>query len=157
LKEKVRVDGGSGFLGKEIEQKINEDIEMKDEQPEAVKIQKPKQEILTNDKIVEIQLKLLRKVLPNLEQHMSDSKDKNAIRSFVVVCYAKIIRKLPVKNFQQCLHKVVNQIVVKGLRSRELSHREKARKALVKLVKEVTPIFLPKIFEEMKTQLEKGY
>lgn len=48
-------------------------------------------------------------------------------------------------------------IVVQGLRSRDLSHREKARKALVKLVDEVSPRFLSIIFEEMKSQLTRGF
>jgi len=48
-------------------------------------------------------------------------------------------------------------IVVQGLRSKDLSHREKARKALVKLVDEVSPRFLTVIFDEMKAQLTRGF
>jgi len=52
---------------------------------------------------------------------------------------------------------LVNLIVVQGLRSKDLSHREKARKALVKLVDEVSPRFLTVIFDEMKAQLTRGF
>ena len=88
---------------------------------------------------------------------MAEAGDKNKIRSFVTVCYAKTIRKLPPAKFNVKLHKFVNLIVVQGLRSRDLSHREKARKALVRLVQEVSPRFLGMVFEEMKLQLTKGF
>lgn len=120
-------------------------------------IEKGKTEIIDKDKVTDIQLKLLRKVLPVLEKHMVDTTDKMAVRSFVVECYAKTIRKLPARQFNQQLHKLVNLIVVRGLRSRDLAHREKARKSLVKLVAEVSPNFLSMIFEEMKVTLQRGY
>jgi hypothetical protein len=45
---------------------------------------------------------------------------------------------------------LVNSIVIHGLRSRELSYREKARKALIKLIDEITPFFFSVVCEEMK-------
>jgi len=72
-------------------------------------------------------------------------------RSFVVVCYAKAIRKLKTHVFNLHLHKLINMIVVHGLRSRELSYREKARKSLQKLIEEISPRFLSAVFEEMRT------
>ena len=133
--------------------------EEKEEKKEVSKFsdKKARSETLTKKKISEMQLKLLRKILPTLESHMFDTNDKLAVRSFVTVCYAKIIRKLPTRNFTQSLHKMVNLIVTQGLRSKNLSHREKARKALVRLIEEVSPMFLSLIFEEMKTQLTKGF
>lgn len=92
-----------------------------------------------------------------LERHLADSKDKHAVRSFVVVCYVQTIRKLPFSSFDTCLHRVVNMIVTQGLRSRDLSHREKARKALVRLMSELRAEFLPVVFEEMRLQLAKGF
>jgi len=53
--------------------------------------------------------------------------------------------------------KLINIIVVQGLRSKDLTHREKGRKALVHLISEVSPIFLAFIFREMKTHLQRGY
>jgi U3 small nucleolar RNA-associated protein 20 len=100
---------------------------------------------------------LLNKVLPVLERHLTENGDKHSVRGFVVVCLAKTIRKLPLPKFNARLQKLVNLIVVQGLRSRDLSHREKARKALVKLVDEISPRFLSIIFEEMKGQLTKGF
>lgn len=37
-----------------------------------------------------------------------------------------------------------------GLRSKELAPREKARKALIKLILEISPKFLGVVFEEMQ-------
>jgi hypothetical protein len=48
-------------------------------------------------------------------------------------------------------------IVNKGLGSRDLSHREKARKAIAKIVEELSPRILSLVFEEMKNQLTKGF
>jgi U3 small nucleolar RNA-associated protein 20 len=107
--------------------------------------------------VLDVQSKLLNKVLPVLERHLTEHGDKFSIRGFVVVCLAKTIRKLPLPKFNARLQKLVNLIVVQGLRSRDLSHREKARKALVKLVDEISPRFLSVIFEEMKGQLTRGF
>lgn len=70
---------------------------------------------------------------------------------------AKVIRKLPPDAFRHQLGKLINLIVVKGLRSKSLLPREKARKALLKVVQEVSPRFLTIIFKEMKDQLTVGY
>ena len=115
------------------------------------------EEKLGEAKVLDIQDKLLNKVIPVLEKHLSESNDKHTIRGFVTVCYAKTIRKLAPNKFNNKLHKLVNLIVVWGLRSKDLSHREKARKALVKLVEEISPRFLSVVFDEMKSQLTKGF
>ena len=47
------------------------------------------------DKIKDIQTKLSTKILPILEKHLTDTKDKKVIRGFVAECYVKAIRKLP--------------------------------------------------------------
>jgi hypothetical protein len=47
--------------------------------------------------------------------------------------------------------------VIKGLRAKDLQTREKARKALLKVVGEVSPQFLTLIVQEMKTNLDRGY
>ena len=67
------------------------------------------------------------------------------IRSYVAVCIAKIIRRLPIPQFTNQLNKLVNLIVIKGLRAKDLQTREKARKALLKVVGEVSPQFLTMI------------
>ena len=67
---------------------------------------------LSGDKIKDIQTKLLTKILPVLERHLTDTKDKNNVRAFVAVSYVQTIRKLPVHNFNQCLHKMINMIVI---------------------------------------------
>ena len=64
------------------------------------------------------------------------------MRSFVAVAIAKIIRKLPIQFFKSQLQKLVNLIVVKGLRAGDLNVREKARKSLIKVMEEVSPRFL---------------
>lgn len=112
---------------------------------------------LTVDQKTDIQNKLATKVLPVLEAHLAESNDKHTIRGFVAVCYAKTIRKLPPQKFNQKLHKLINMIVVQGLRSKDLSHREKARKALSKLIEELSPRFLGLVFDEMKNQLTRGF
>lgn len=88
-----------------------------------------------------------------LENHLTESSDRHTVRSFVTVCYAKLIRKLPAKRFNMKLQKLVNMIVVKGLKSKDLSHREKSRKSLVKLLEEISPRFLSVVFDEMKSNL----
>ena len=64
------------------------------------------------------------------------------IRGFVAQSIAKVIRKLPIHSFKIHLHKLINAIIVKGLRSTDLATREKARKALLKVIGEVSPRFL---------------
>ena len=64
------------------------------------------------------------------------------IRGFVAQSIAKVIRKLPIHAFKISLHKLVNSIIVKGLRSTDLATREKARKALLRVIGEVSPRFL---------------
>jgi len=54
---------------------------------------------LTEEQVADIQSKLLNKVLPVLEKHLTETGDKKTVRSFVTVCYAKTIRKLPVAKF----------------------------------------------------------
>jgi len=68
--------------------------------------------------------------------------ENTTIRSFVAVSIAKVIRKLPVEQFSLYLQKLINLIVVKGLREKDLNTREKARKSLIKVIKEVSPRFL---------------
>lgn len=67
---------------------------------------------MTMDQKADIQNKLLTKVLPVLEAHLTELGDKHTVRGFVAVCYAKTIRKLPPQKFNQKLHKLLNLIVV---------------------------------------------
>ena len=116
--------------------------------------------------ITEMQRKLMTKVLPILERQLTDAKGgKNkeedsqpVIRSFVVLSIIKLLRKMPINTFQNGIGKLVSTIVSKGLRQRELSCREKGRKALLKLIQELTPraVTLSLVFQEMKDQLQKG-
>ena len=78
---------------------------------------------------------------------MDKSQGQPPIRSFVAVAIAKIIRKLPIQFFRSQLQKLVNQIVVRGLRSPDLNVREKGRKAMIKVLEEVSPRFLQIFFE----------
>lgn len=104
-----------------------------------------------------IQAKILKSVLPVLSRHLTEegtrskslddakrsvANDSKHFRSFAVVCYAKAIRQLEQPVFHRHLRKLVNMIVVQGLRSRELSYREKARKSLLKLAAELGPRYL---------------
>jgi hypothetical protein len=73
------------------------------------------------------------------------------------VAITKVLRRLPVEKFHSGLTKLILQIVTVGLRSRDLASREKARKALVRLVNEISPEFLEVIFKEMKMHLLKGF
>jgi U3 small nucleolar RNA-associated protein 20 len=73
------------------------------------------------------------------------------------VAVAKTIRKLPIPIFKIHLNKLINLIVTQGLRSRDITSREKARKALVKVIEEVSPRFLTLIFQEMQDLLTRGY
>ena len=81
----------------------------------------------------------------------------STVRSFVCVAIAKIIRRLTVGTFILQLRKLINAIVVKGLREKDLLAREKARKALVRVVAEVSPKFLALIAQEMHNNLTRGY
>ena len=94
--------------------------------------------------VKDIQSKLFQKVLPILERHLFDApKPQNEappiIRSFVVMSIVKTIRKLPLHIFQNSLSKLVSTIVSKGLRQRDTGCRDKGRKALLKLLQEITP------------------
>ena len=75
----------------------------------------------------------------------------------MVIAIAKIIRKLPIQFFKSQLSKLINLIVVKGLRAGDLTVREKARRALIKVLGEVSPRFLQIFFNEMQDNLTKGY
>ena len=79
------------------------------------------------------------------------------IRGFVAQSIAKVIRKLPIHAFKISLHKLVNSIIVKGLRSTDLATREKARKALLRVIGEVSPRFLELIINQMHDNLTRGY
>ena len=48
-------------------------------------------------------------------------------------------------------------IVVKGLRAGDLNVREKARRALIKVLGEVSPRFLQIVFNELNDNLTRGY
>lgn len=168
LQKQIAVEGeGPVEEEKEApEEEPNEEVNEEDQVEEEIQIAEAAEDeemevvdkkTLTKAQVLDIQSKLLNKVLPVLERHLTEAGDKHSIRGFVVVCLAKTIRKLPLAKFNARLQKLVNMIVVMGLRSRDLSHREKARKALVKLVAEVSPRFLSIIFEEMKAQLTKGF
>ena len=144
-------EGKTEATHQEKEADIEEEVEGNEEQVCTTDL------TMSKEQVADIQAKLLHKVLPVLERHLTDSKDSHAVRSFVAVCYVQTIRRLPLSNFDRCLHRVVNLIVTRGLRSRDLSHREKARKALIRVLSELRPEFLPVVFEEMKQQLVKGY
>lgn len=109
------------------------------------------------DKIKDIQTKLSEKILPILEKHLTDTKEKKIVRSFVAECYVKTIRKLPHAKFLGHLKRLVNLVVSNGLRSRELAHREKARKALLKIMQDLTPSYLFLVCDVMKSLLIKGF
>ena len=99
-----------------------------------------------------------KKVLPFLNRHILQTKGENTtIRAFVAVSIAKVIRKLPVDLFSLHLQKLINLIVVKGLREKDLNTREKARKALIKVIGEVSPRFLTLILQEMGNNLNRGF
>lgn len=68
------------------------------------------------------------------------------VRSYVAVSVAKVIRKLPMQLFRSQLRKLINALVVKGLRVGDLNLREKARKSLLRVIGEVSPAFLSLIF-----------
>jgi U3 small nucleolar RNA-associated protein 20 len=113
---------------------------------------------MISDKVEDIQSKLHKKVLPFLNRHILQTKGENTtIRAFVAVSIAKVIRKLPVDLFSLHLQKLVNLIVVKGLREKDLNTREKARKALIKVIGEVSPRFLTLILQEMGNNLNRGF
>ena len=113
---------------------------------------------MLSDKVEDIQAKLQKKVLPLLQRHIIQTKGENTvIRSFVAVSIAKVIRRLPVQQFTLYLHKLINLIVIKGLRTKDLNARDKARKALVKVINEVTPRFLSMILKEMQNNLTRGF
>jgi len=82
---------------------------------------------------------------------MSEKAAKNTvtIRAFVAVSIAKVIRHLPIPVFTQQLRRLINLIMTKGLREKDLNQRDKARKALLKVVQEVSPKFLGLVFKEM--------
>lgn len=109
----------------------------------------------------DIQSKLYQKILPVLERHMMDAKDTSkddsqpTIRSFVVLGIIRLLRKLPQHIFQNQLGKLVTTIVSKGLRQRELNCREKGRKALLKIIQELSPRapVLSLVFTDIKDQL----
>lgn len=70
---------------------------------------------------------------------------------------AKVIRHLPVEQFTLYLQKLVNLIVIKGLRVKDLNTREKARKALLKVIEEVSPRFMTMIMQELGNNLNRGF
>lgn len=98
-----------------------------------------------------------------MQRHLQETSKKDQsggvlpLRGFVAVSIAKVIRKLPIQQFQVQLQKLINAIVVKGLRANDLATREKARKALLKVISEVSPRFLGLIFTEMQDNLTRGY
>ena len=113
---------------------------------------------MISDKVEDIQQKLHKKVLPLLSRHILQTKGENStIRAFVAVSIAKVIRKLPVDLFSLHLQKLINLIVVKGLREKDLNTREKARKSLLKVIDEVSPRFLTLILQEMGNNLTRGF
>ena len=121
-------------------------------------------EVMDAARVRDVQDKLVKKVLPLLQRHLQETankKDKRdgvlPIRGFVAVSIAKVIRKLPIHQFKVQLQKLVNAIVVKGLRANDLATREKARTALLKVISEVSPRFLELIFSEMQDNLTRGY
>ena len=102
----------------EVPQEIPQEVEVVEGDSDEELIQQAIEQIeevvpkLPEEKIKDIQTKLLTKILPVLERHLTDTKDKNNVRSFVAVSYVQAIRKLPIHNFNTCLHKIVNMIVV---------------------------------------------
>ena len=65
-----------------------------------------------------------------------------SLKSYIFLGIIKISRKLSIPKFQATLSKILKIIISEGLRNRELNYREKARKCLLKVVLEVTPLFL---------------
>ncbi|CDW84473.1 small subunit processome component 20 homolog [Stylonychia lemnae] len=160
-----------------VEVESDDNLE-EDEEQQLVKKQQQELKVQTdkNNKMLlqNVQQKLYQKVLPILERHFADYEEKEdkmdgssnetgmnlgygSIRSFVVLGIAKLIRKLPIDQFINQLSKLINNIISKGLRSRLLVHREKARKSLLKLLIEVSPQFLSLSFTIMNDLLTRGY
>lgn len=140
-----------------------ESVESSDESVNEFDIIQASKSMADGNSVLAIQQKLALKVLPHLMSHLAEIKTKVAtnevtpIRSYVAVCIAKLIRKLPVAQFNHSLNKLINIIVAKGLRAKDLATREKARKALLKVVGEVSPRFLSMIVQQMKSNLNQGY
>lgn len=147
------------------EEAKDDDVDNEGDELMKVEESNAEQEEDSKERVELIQARIEKQVLPIIERHLSEEgagkREDNGndchFRSFVVVCYAKAIRKLPAHSFKRHLQKLINMIVVHGLRARELSYREKARKAMHKLIQEVTPFFLKQAFEEMRTHLTRGY
>jgi hypothetical protein len=97
---------------------------------------------------------------PKAKKAINGTEESPTIRSFVALALAKIYRKLPQHTFQNSVCKLVMTIISKGLRQRDLSCREKGRKALLNLIIELSPRpqVLTLVFSDMKEQLQKaGY
>lgn len=78
-------------------------------------------------------------------------------RSFAVLCYVKAIKHLDVSIFRRHLNKLIGMVVLQGLKTRELNYREKARKALLKLLVELGPNYIELVFDSMRNLLLKGF
>ena len=149
---------GSSILDGEGSEEISDhDSEHSDD--EDFHIKKAKSDaVMIADNVEDIQQKFQKKVLPLLQRHILQVKGENTtIRSFVAVSLAKVIRKLPVKEFTMYLQKLINLIVIKGLRVKDLNTRDKARRALVKVIEEVSPKFMTLILKEMQNNLTRGF
>ena len=93
----------------EVEDPENEDESSDDEKPPQDEPQKDTK--LSLKQIKDIQQKLQQKVLPVLERHLTEHKDKQSVRGFVSECYVKTIRKLPYPRFMTCLQRLINLLV----------------------------------------------
>ena len=86
------------MIGKTLEESEDESSSDNESDSDNEEITKKQLKIADNEsKVLTVQKRLLKKVLPILQRHLTQTKKEiTTIRSFVAVSIAKVIRRLPV-------------------------------------------------------------
>ncbi|KAI9336805.1 armadillo-type protein [Obelidium mucronatum] len=127
------------------------DDEMEVEAPAAV----PEKDNL--EQMQRIHTTVVKKLIPDLFAHLTKDDEENVnLRVPVAVAITKLLMKLPDESKNLQLPKLLTT-VCQFLKNRLQDVRDGSRDALLKIAKELGPVYFPFIIKELQSALLRGY
>ncbi|KAI8611937.1 armadillo-type protein [Chytriomyces sp. MP71] len=109
------------------------------------------------DQMQRIHTVVVKKLIPDLFSHLSKNDDENInLRVPVAVAITKLLMKLPEESMNIELPRLLTT-VCQFLKNRLQDVRDGCRDALIKIAKELGPLYFPFIIKELQGALLRGY
>ncbi|KAJ3387278.1 U3 snoRNP protein [Entophlyctis sp. JEL0112] len=137
----------------------DDEVEMSDEDDEMQIDDAPilRKDVENQEQMERIHATVCKKLIPELFAYLTKEDDENVnLRVPVAVAISKLLTKLPEDSMNAELPKLLTT-VCQFLKNRLQDVRDGCRDALVKIAKELGPLYFPFIVKELQGALLRGY